>query len=241
MRNLILFGLLIVLLLVVQFASAKTIDEVIENYERARGGRDKLAALKSILMEGTREMKGGKVAVRIIKEQDRLSRTEIETVVGSGFVLVTDKGGWTFFPDKLEGIHKIQEVDLEGLQIEMDIAGPLSDYLNKGHKAELQGKEIVEGNSCYKIKITTKTGKVMMFWVDASTYLVHQSVASPIGGLDTGTITIYKNYIEVDGIQLAHSIEIKNYGMNEDEPGEAIFFHKILANPIIHPDLYLPV
>lgn len=58
MKNLILFGLLIILLVVVQFASGQTVDEVIEKYEKARGGREKLNSIKSIYMEGSREMMG---------------------------------------------------------------------------------------------------------------------------------------------------------------------------------------
>ena len=41
MRDLALFGLLIILLVAVQFASGQTVDDVIEKYEKARGGKDK--------------------------------------------------------------------------------------------------------------------------------------------------------------------------------------------------------
>ena len=36
MRNLALFGLLIIFLVAVQFASGQTVDDVIEKYEKAR-------------------------------------------------------------------------------------------------------------------------------------------------------------------------------------------------------------
>lgn len=240
MRNLILFGLLIILLLAAQFASAKTVDEVIEKYLRARGGKDKLASVKSIYMEGIKEMMGKEVTVKVIKEQDKLSRTEIKTGGANDFVLVTDKEAWTFFPLRSPAADKIPDEDLAGLQTEMDIAGPLVDYIAKGHKAELLGKETVEDNTCYKIKLTTKAGKKMMFWLDANTYLVNQSSAIPIGGESIETLTLYKNYKEVDGIQFAHTYETKTTGMNTAKIDGEIFFHKILVNPTIDPGMYQP-
>ena len=178
MRNLLLFSLLIVLLIAAQFASTKTVDEIIEKYIRARGGRNKLASVKSIYMEGIKEMNGGAFVVKITKEQDKLSRTEIENNV----VLITAEGAWTFFPTRTPEVEKIPTGNLAGIQTEMDIAGPLVDYIAKGHRAELLGKEQLEDNTCYKIKLTTGNGKEMMFWIDASTYLVNQSSAMPEDG-----------------------------------------------------------
>ncbi|MEP7111144.1 MAG: hypothetical protein ABI760_24320 [Ferruginibacter sp.] len=243
MRDLILFGLLIILLLTAQFASAKTIDEVIEKYIRARGGKNKLASVKSIYMEGIKVMMGKEVTVKIIKEQDKLSRTEIDNGVANGLVLVTDKEAWTFFPLRSPVADRIPESESAGLQTELDIAGPLVDYVAKGHKAELLGKETVEGNTCYKIKLTTKEGRELMFWLDASSYLVIQSSATRISagrGNAGETYTLYKDYKEVDGIQFAHTCETKTTETNATEIGGEIFFHKILINPVIDPQLFLP-
>lgn len=52
MKNLVLFGIFVLFLVAVQFASGQTVDEIIEKHIRQRGGFDKLAAIKSIYMEG---------------------------------------------------------------------------------------------------------------------------------------------------------------------------------------------
>ncbi|MEP7143613.1 MAG: hypothetical protein ABI707_12115 [Ferruginibacter sp.] len=243
MRDLILFGLFIILLLAAQFASAKTADEVIEKYIKARGGKDKLASVKSIYMEGTKEITGMKATIKIIKKQDKLSRTEIENGIANEFVLITDKEAWTFFPLISPVAHKVPGDVLAGLQTEMDIAGPLADYIAKGHKAELLGKETVEGNACYKIKLITRAGKEMMFWVDAATYLVNQSSAITIGdggGVASEILTSYRNYKEVEGIQFAHTCETKTIGPKASRMGEETLFYKILINPIIDPKMFFP-
>ncbi len=240
MRDLILFGLLMILLLVAQFATAKTIDEVIEKYIRALGGKDKLALVKSIYLEGVNEMKGKELRVKIIKEQDKLSRTEFESSDANGFMLVTDKEGWRYFSQGPPAAEKISEDDLAGLQIEMDIAGPLPDYISKGHKAELMGKEMVDGNNCYKINLTTKAGKRITFWLDTHTYLVSQSFGLPICGENAATYTMYRNYKEIEGIRFAYTCQTKNMGREESEITGEINFYKILINPAIDPKMYQP-
>jgi outer membrane lipoprotein-sorting protein len=235
-RNLFLFALLILLLLVVQFSAAKTVDEVIDKYIRARGGRNKLAAIKSIYMEGSKEMNGGEVQVKIIKEQDKLSRTEIE----SNVVVITTEEIWTFFPDVSPAPNRIPIENLKGIQPEMDIAGPLVDYVVKGHKTELLGKEVLEGNNCYKIKLTTHGGKIMMFWIDVSTNLLLQSSALSIDYGYSESLVTYSNYKEVDGIQFAHTFEtISNKKMNDVRSRE-IVIHTIHVNPEILPAMYQP-
>lgn len=241
MRNLLLFGLLIILLLAAQFTKTISVDEVIKKYLRARGGKNKLASVKSIYMEGARQMKGKEVIVKITREQDKLSRTEIETGVANGFVLITDKGAWTFFPLRSPAIEKIHEEDLSGLQTEMDIAGPLANYIAKGHQVKWLGKDSVEGNTCYKIILTTRAGQEIVYWVDASTFLLYQSYTSAPGGVGTATFTLYRDYKPVDGIQFAHTLETYTTRTNAGDIGGELIFYKILVNPIIDPKMYLPV
>lgn len=231
------------MLLAAQFASAKTVDEVIEKYLRARGGRNKLASIKSIYMEGTMKSAGEERNVKIIKEKDKLSRTEIENGEANSFVLVTDKAAWMFFPPASPFVERVADKETAGWQLEMDIAGPLADYISKGHKTELLAKEVLEGNNCFKIKLTTKAGQELMFWVDASTYLLQQSSAIPIGGrrgIDIETFTVYRNYQEVDGIQFAYTQDIRTNPLDAGIMDGEILLHNILINPAIDPKMYQP-
>ncbi len=236
MRNLFLFALLIVLLLVVQFSTAKTVDEVIDKYIRARGCRDKLTAVKSILMEGMKETNGGNVQVKIIKEQDKLSRTEIENNV----VVVTAEEAWTFFPLMSPDPKPVPSENLRDIQTEMDIAGALVDYAEKGHRAELIGKEQLAENTCYKIKLTTRGGSIMMFWIDLSSDLLVQSTAVSIDQGASQSLICYSNYKEVDGIQFAHTFETTTNRKMNDGHGREIVFHNIQINPVILPAMYQP-
>lgn len=233
-----MFGLLVILLLAAQFASAKTVDEVIEKYIKARGGRSRLAGVKSIYMEAVKDSSAGQAQIKFIKEQDKLSRTEIEAGEETGIVLVTDQNAWSFFPFRNSSPEKISNLDLTGLQTEMDIAGPLVDYESKGHSAELLGKEVLEGFSCYKIKLVTNTGKEMMFWLDAGTCLITQSSVTAAPGIKATTFTLYKNYQPVDGIQFPYSVETKTYQSANINNVSEMVFSKIILNPPIDPKMY---
>ena len=249
MKTIILLGLLILFLVSVQFAGAQTVDEVIDKYVAARGGKEKLAALKSIYMEGSREMMGAEVTVKITKEQDKLSRTEFEMAGKTGYVLVTDKEAWSLIPMRSPTPTKMPDEALAAMQTEMDVAGPLFNYAAKGHKAELIGKDTVDGNAAYKIKLTTKAGKEINYWIDASTYLLTQS-SSKGGGMFGGgrrngagnsepaeVIILYKDYKDVGGIQFPHTIEPKIQG-GDGRAGGGTTFDLIEINKPVDAKLY---
>jgi len=60
MRSLILFGLFVFFLVAVQFAQAQTVDEIIDKYIKAIGGKDKLLLIATIYKEGSVQMMGMK-------------------------------------------------------------------------------------------------------------------------------------------------------------------------------------
>ena len=224
MRNLILFGLLIILLLVAQFTSAKTVEDVIEKYLKARGGSNKLAAIKSIYMEGLIEKAGSQAIIKITMEQDKLSRINI---------------AW---PHENNRVQVADSFDRPALQTELDIDGPLVEYLAKGHKAELLGKEKVEDNTCYKIKLTTKDGNKILLWIDASTWLLNQSwvlKTNETSGVKNEVFTLLRNYKDVDGIKFAHTFETRTNAINRSNDDEEISFNKIILNPHVDPPMYL--
>lgn len=255
MKNLVLFGLLIMLLVAAQFASAQTVDEVIQKYIDARGGKDKLDSVKSIYMEGSREMMGNEVTVKVIKEKDKLSRTEFEMGSTNGFTLITDKEAWRFIPMRSQSPEKLSPEETAGMQTELDIEGPLVDYAAKGNKAELLGKDTLDGNPNFKIKLTTGAGKEITFWIDAQTYLLTQTSQKGAGIFGGGRrngdnnnnaskapgdlITIYKDYSPVNGIQFAHTIDIK-MSNNNGRAGGSTTFDKIEINGPVDPKYYKP-
>jgi hypothetical protein len=249
MRNLMIFGLLVMFLIAAQFVSGQTVDDIINRYVDSIGGKDKLASIKSIYLEGSREMMGNEVTIRVTKEQGKLSRTEFEMGATNGFVLITTKEAWRYIPMRAPSPVKLSDEETASLQTELNIF-PLVDYAANGNKAELLGKDTLNGTEeCYKIKLTTATGKTINYWIDSKSYLLVQSsqLSNGFGGkknnmdnnaapkTPTEIFTLYKDYGMVDGIQIAHTIEIKG-GMG----GGSTTFDKVELNSTVDPKLYNP-
>jgi len=61
-------------------ANAQTVDEIINKYVDAMGGKDKLASIKSIYMEGTSVMQNGaEITQKMWKVDGKLMRREISS------------------------------------------------------------------------------------------------------------------------------------------------------------------
>jgi hypothetical protein len=152
---------------------AQTVDEVVSAHVEAIGGKEKLAALKSMYMESISVMQNGnEVTSKIWKVQDKLMRREIAFGMGQMTSIVTDKEGWNSNPRNGGAFEAVPADRLAGMKMEMDIAGPLVDYAAKGHKAELAGREDVNGTSCHAVKLTLSTGREITYLIDPKTYYV---------------------------------------------------------------------
>lgn len=233
MNNLIIFGLLILLLLAAQFSTARSVEEIIDKYLSARGGKNKLEGIKRVYMEGIIEKMGNRYTVKIINEQDKVSTIEIKNATPDQVTLINDKEDGRSFPEDSVLLDNIRAQEFAIWRTDLATAGYLVDYFSKGFHVVLLGKEFVEDCPCYKIRLTNGAGLEIIFWVDAITYLLTQSTALSIDTAQDDqkdTFILYKNYKEVDGIQFAHSFEIINTEKNTNKTPEVIFFHKILVD-----------
>ncbi len=240
LSNLFIFGLLVVLLLLAQFAAAKTVDEIIERHLLACGGLEKLSAVQSIYCEGVKEEGAMEPCIKIIKQLNKFCRTEIITGEENAFLLVTNQGAWSFSSQRPGVIEEIPIEQAVALQLQIYPIGPLVDYLANGHIVSLMEKEFLEEKKCFKIKLKTKTGVEMLFWISAKTYLIKKSSIRKQGEGASETQTLYKNYKEIDGLKFAQNIITYVSNRNQPKSADEIFFRKILINPTIDPKMYQP-
>lgn len=240
-KNIILLLIFILGLVFMQFIQAQSVDEIINKYVDARGGRNKINSITSLYMEGIREMMGHGVAIKVIKVQGKLFRNDFEFRGTSGYTIVTPSAGWSFIPMRSQKPEPLSAERLKALQSDLDIAGPLLDYAAKGNKAALIGKEDVDGRQAYKIKLTLNSGKEIIYFIDAKSDLVIQTKQMTIG-MDTGVnanmgqekelITNFSDYRSVNGILFPYKV---------NNPGSgSIFFSKIELNKTIDGSQYKP-
>jgi len=208
MKNLIIFGFFILALICAQFAQAQTVDEVISKHVAALGGKEKLSKIQNVVMEGSLNIQGTEISLTVTQVNNKLNRQDITAMGMHGFDMMTDKEGWQYMP--FQGMQKPEPKtadEVKKSQSDLDIAGPLVDYAAKGHKAELLGKEDVEGTECYKIKVTLAAGKEVTFFIDlTSSMIIRAKETRKFNGQDTELQTDFSDYKEVEGVKMPFSI-----------------------------------
>jgi hypothetical protein len=92
------------LLLLVFFASAQTVEEVMTKFEEANGGKNKLKAIKTLQMESVMKMnmmgQSFDISLNSIRERGKLFRRQIGGIMGMGnsWTMVTDTAGYILIP-----------------------------------------------------------------------------------------------------------------------------------------------
>jgi hypothetical protein len=85
--------------------------------------------------------------------------------------------------------------DVKASQAELDLAGPLVDYEAKGHQVTLLGEEDMDGTQVFKLKVNTKDGIAITYYVDAETgYIIKSSTKKKIGEKETDSVVLMSNY-----------------------------------------------
>jgi Outer membrane lipoprotein-sorting protein len=183
-------------------ANAQTVDEVIAKNVEARGGMEKIKSIKTIRTSG--KVNAGFFRAAFQQENKRPERVREEvTIQGLTQVRAYDgKTGWQVSPfGGRRDPELLAEDDMKDLVVEADIEGPLVDYKQKGHTAELMGHDSVEGTDCYKVKLTLKNGDVRLYYLDADSYLaIKLEAQSTIRGSVQETETFYGDYDQVNGV-----------------------------------------
>lgn len=211
MKNLIIFGFVILALVCVQFAEAQTVDDVINKHVAALGGKENLSKIQNVVMEGSLNAQGAEIALTSTQVNGKLNRQDFTVMGKDCFDMITDKEGWSYMP--FMGMQQPEPKsadEVKANQSDLDIAGPLVDYAAKGHKAELQGKEDVEGTSCYKIKATLASGKEIIYFIDAATNMIKRvKDKRKVNGQETEVQTDLADYKDVEGVKMPFSITLQ--------------------------------
>ncbi|MEK6323729.1 MAG: outer membrane lipoprotein-sorting protein [Acidobacteriota bacterium] len=200
-------------------ASAQTVDELIKKNIDAKGGVQKLKAIKSI--KATAKITQGGIEIPIILQQKRPNMARMDmTFQGKSLVHAYDgTTGWKI--DPFQGSSEPEKIagdELKELQEQSDIDGSLVDYKDKGHTVELIGKEDMEGTPVYKLKLTLKNGDVRNIYLDAENYLelkVNAKRKTPGGEIEVDQYM--GNFKPVNGILFAFSIESKVKGQTVNQ------------------------
>src|SRR3984893_10779048 len=215
-------------------ASAQTADEIVTKVLAARGGVSRIKAVHSQRISGTINFGPGADGPFLV-ELERPGKMHIEVTVQGQTLVRTYDGkstGWILNPFvENKTVQPMTAEDISNISDESDFDGPLVDYKQKGNLIALVGKEDVDGQPAYRLKLTNKKGDMRNYFFDAESFrLIKWEGTRKVGDRDVPWESVFHDYREVDGIQFAFEID-------SDAPGtgqaQTIIADKIEVNPQI--------
>lgn len=199
--------------------SAQSVDEIIKKNLEAKGGIQKIKAVKTVKVTAKIIQQGLEIPLIIQQKRPRMVRVDVTFQGKSQTTAYDGESGWK--TDPFQGSpdpEKIAGDDLKQAEEQADIDGALVDYKDKGHKVELLGKEDLEGTAVYKLKLTLKNGDVRDIYIDAGNYLelkVTMKRKTPGGEIELDQYV--GNYKPVNGLMFPFSIETKVKGQTANQ------------------------
>jgi hypothetical protein len=190
-------------------APGQAVDEVIAKNIQAHGGIEKLKSVRSLRTSA--KFSQGSFRADFRQENKRADKVREEFIIqGLAQVQAYDgKTGWQISPfGGRKDPELLSQDDLKSLAVDADIDGPLVDYKEKGHKAELVGHDSMEGTDCFKVKLSMKNGDVRYYYLDVDSYLeLKVEIQTTIRGALQESELYYGDYEEVNGIYYPFAVE----------------------------------
>lgn len=219
--------------------TALTLDQIVEKHTAALGGAEKLQAIQTVSMTGKAVLMGGQMEAPITMKVKRPAFMRMEiTFQGKSLVQAFD-GSTAWMINPFVGDtepQKQNEADTNTAGDDADfIDGSLVDYKKKGNKLELLGREDVDGNPAYKIKVTKRGGTVELEYLDAKTFLPVLSTGSRVQqGQEIAYVTKPGNFKEVGGVMMPHHL-------NQTVNGQSMMdltVEKVEVNTVMDPSIF---
>lgn len=223
----------------VSFAvQAQTVDEIVNKHIEAIGGKDKITGMKSLRIEADMEVMGNQATSTNTVLYGKGSLTEID-FGGQKIVncVTADKGGWSINP--MAGqvtAEPMTEEQVKAEKIKLYPGGALFDYAARGNKVEVTGQEDVNGVKAWKLKVTTKEGSNIIYFVDPATYYIVKAVAKiNAGGQEVEQNFSFSDFKKTDyGFVTAHTTAMElPQGMTVN-----ITIKKVEINKEIDPKIF---
>jgi hypothetical protein len=220
-------------------ARAQSVDEIIAKNLAARGGIEKMRAVRTMVVTAKLATPGGSGSVTVrLRRPDNIQ--EELTLSGERSIRTYNgKSGWlTQFVSGKEGVTPLSEGELENLRDEGEngIDGTLADHTAKGNQVRFDGAAVVEGKTCYKLKVTLRSGHVQYQYLDSQSFLeIREELVRTFDGKETLIEETVGDYRDVGGILFAHTFVS---GMAGNALKSTLSIETIELNPPLDESLF---
>jgi hypothetical protein len=211
-------------------AFSQTADELVNKNIEAKGGLEKIKAIKTWRMSG--KLIGGGITATATQLNMRPNLVR-ETFSLQGMTAVQSYDGSTGWQIQPFGGRKdpalMGEDDMQDLLIDSDFDGPLVDYKEKGNSVEFLGHDTIDGDDALRLKVTLKSGNIIYYYLDPDTYLeIRKETQEFIRGAVRETAYEFGSYKPVAGVMYPFSIA--QGPKNDPTSWQTISIEKMEAN-----------
>lgn len=216
---------------------AQTVDEILDKNIKAKGGLEKMKAVKTMRITGKMSMGSMEAPFTMLKARPASERMDFTIQGMTGTQAFDGTNGWMLMPFMgKKDPEAMSEEMVKQMKDEADFDGPTIDYKEKGNKVEYLGKADIEGTPAYKLKVTTKEGNEAILYIDAETNLdIRVEAKRKIQGQEIEAESTIGNWKSVDGLMIPFSIENRRKGM---PGGQTLTIEKVEMNPTLAADTF---
>jgi hypothetical protein len=223
------------------FAFSQTADELVQKNIAAKGGIDKIKAIRTLRITGKFSQGGFNAVYGQENMRPNLVR-ETFSLQGMTAIQAYDGAkGWTIQPfGGRRDPELMGEDDLRDLLLDADFDGPMVDYKAKGNTVEYLGHDTVDGDDALRLKVTLKSGDIVYYYLDPDTYLeIRKETQEFIRGSIRENAAELGSYKPVNGVMYPFSIA--SGPKSDPSSWQTISINKIEANVTLgHADFAVP-
>lgn len=212
-------------------AASQTVEELVNKNIVAKGGMDKIKAIKSVRMTGKLVASGTFTGIQIQENLRPNLVREAFSLQGMTAVQAYDgSAGWEIQPfGGRKDPQLMGEDDMRDLLIDSDFDGPLVDYQAKGNTVEFLGHDTVDGDDALRLKVTLKNGDIIYYYLDPDTYLeIRKETQEFIRGSVRENVANLGSYKPVAGVMYPFSTA--SGPKNDPTSWQTVTYEKIEAN-----------
>ncbi|HMD30948.1 MAG TPA: hypothetical protein VKG84_03485 [Candidatus Acidoferrales bacterium] len=234
------FSLVVATAILPSLARAQTADEIIAKNLAARGGIEKMRAIRTIAITGkltAPDGGGGPLLVRLMRP-DRI-REEVTFGPAKSVRSFDGESAWVLDEDKTGAeARPLTGADLANLRDEgaNGIDGALADYATKGNAVTFAGAAVIDGKTCYKLKVELRSGHILTQYIDSQTFLeIYEELVRNDGDNETVIDETVGDYRSEGGILFAHTFVS---GVQGHPERFTLTIEKIELNPAFDASLF---
>ena len=188
----------------------------------AKGGREKIDAIKSLRLAGSLRVNGDTVELGLVTLVKRPHSIRSDATLQALTLVQAYDGTQAWQVNPFQGRkdpEKMSADDAKGFgEDAADFDGVLVDYQEKGYTLDYLGTEDIDGTEAHKLRVTRPNGDITYVYLDPDAFLEIRTVNRRFEhGVPNETITDYGDYEKVDGVYIPLAREFWTKGSSDHQ------------------------